>query len=161
MLGGLASLPIWCWTTPPDHPFLHCIDSRVATHHRYHSQAGTPRYAFSFRKLRFVHSTESGAFTKLKYPSHETVGAYLASSGLGSEAAVAAALERWGDNRFEVPVPSFVALLTDQLMAPFFCFQVFCVGLWALDEYWWVPGAPGGPMRGVAGRPWMGRVLVP
>ncbi|KAL6770988.1 hypothetical protein ACKKBF_B33495 [Auxenochlorella protothecoides x Auxenochlorella symbiontica] len=99
--------------------------------------AGVPRYAFSFRKLRFVHSADTGAFTKLKYPSHDTVGAYLAATGLGSEAATSAALERWGDNRFEVPVPSFAALLADQLMAPFFCFQVFCVGLWALDEYWY------------------------
>ena len=47
-----------------------------------------------------------------------------------------AALNRWGPNKFEVPIPKFQSLLAEQLLAPFFCFQVFCVGLWALDEYW-------------------------
>ena len=59
---------------------------------------------------------------------------------------------RWGPNKFVVPIPQFSSLLGEQLLAPFFCFQVFCVGLWALDEYWcarhllfgksaaWLPG---------------------
>ncbi len=46
------------------------------------------------------------------------------------------ATDRWGPNKFEVPLPQFGLLLQEQLLAPFFCFQVFCVGLWALDEYW-------------------------
>lgn len=65
-----------------------------------------------------------------------TFAQYRASSGYGRDAAVCAALERWGPNRFEVPVPTFLELLREQLLAPFFCFQVFCVALWALDEYW-------------------------
>ena len=64
---------------------------------------------------------------------------YRRSSGLGSEARAAAALERWGPNRFEVPLPQFADLLKEQLMAPFFVFQVFCVGLWCLDDYWCAP----------------------
>lgn len=64
---------------------------------------------------------------------------YARSSGLGSEAKVAAALVRWGPNRFDVPLPAFGALLQEHLLAPFFVFQVFCVGLWALDDYWCGP----------------------
>ena len=35
-----------------------------------------------------------------------------------------AAHDKFGENRFEVPVPPFGDLLKDQLTAPFFCFQV-------------------------------------
>ena len=70
------------------------------------------------------------------HPAQETFGHYQRSSGYGSEVKVAAALERWGPNRFEVPLPRFADLLQEQLVAPFFVFQVFCVGLWCLDDYW-------------------------
>ncbi len=69
----------------------------------------------------------------------ETFGHYQRSSGYGSEVKVAAALERWGPNAFEVPLPQFGELLQEQLVAPFFVFQVFCVGLWCLDDYWCAP----------------------
>lgn len=61
---------------------------------------------------------------------------YQKSTGFGAEARVAAALAKWGPNTFVVPLPKFGDMLKEQLLAPFFVFQVFCVGLWCLDDYW-------------------------
>ncbi|KAJ6762341.1 CATION-TRANSPORTING ATPASE [Salix koriyanagi] len=94
-------------------------------------------YYFDFRKQCFIYSKENGTFRKLPYPTKETFGYYLKSTGHGSEAKVAAAVEKWGRNVFEYPQPTFQKLLKEQCMEPFFVFQVFCVGLWCLDEYWY------------------------
>ncbi|EPS70324.1 hypothetical protein M569_04436, partial [Genlisea aurea] len=92
---------------------------------------------FDFRKQRFIFSEEKNTFCKLPYPSKETFGYYLKSSGYGTEAKILAATEKWGRNVFEYPQPTFQKLMKEQCMEPFFVFQVFCVGLWCLDEYWY------------------------
>ena len=92
---------------------------------------------FSFRKLHFEWNSADFMFRLLPYPTKLTFAEYRRSSGYGSDAQVKAALERWGPNKFEVPMPTFRELLGEQLVAPFFCFQVFCVALWALDDYWY------------------------
>ncbi|XP_019184205.1 PREDICTED: probable manganese-transporting ATPase PDR2 [Ipomoea nil] len=92
---------------------------------------------FDFRKQRFIYSKEKGTFCKLPYPCKETFGYYLKNTGHGTEPKVVAATEKWGRNVFEYPQPTFQKLMKEQCMEPFFVFQVFCVGLWCLDEYWY------------------------
>ncbi|XP_057727468.1 probable manganese-transporting ATPase PDR2 isoform X2 [Arachis stenosperma] len=92
---------------------------------------------FEFRKQCFVFSNEKGTFCKLSYPTKETFGHYLKCSGHGSEAKILAATEKWGRNVFDYPQPTFQKLMKEHCMEPFFVFQVFCVGLWCLDEYWY------------------------
>ncbi|KAJ8529363.1 hypothetical protein K7X08_036198 [Anisodus acutangulus] len=101
------------------------------------SSEGLEEIYFEFRKQQYIYSKENGTFSKLRYPSKETFGYYIKNTGHGTEAKVVAATEKWGRNVFEYPQPTFQKLMKEQVMEPFFVFQVFCVGLWCLDEYWY------------------------
>ncbi|KAM0949224.1 putative P-type Mg(2+) transporter [Dioscorea sansibarensis] len=92
---------------------------------------------FDFRKQSFIFSAEKNAFCKLPYPTKESFGYYFKCTGHGTEAKVKAATDKWGRNAFEYPQPTFQKLMKEHCMEPFFVFQVFCVGLWCLDEYWY------------------------
>lgn len=43
---------------------------------------------------------------------------------------------RFGENKFDVRQPTFMKLYKAQLLSPFTVFQLFCVVLWMLDDYW-------------------------
>lgn len=53
---------------------------------------------FVFRKQCFIFSAEKNTFCKLPYPTKESFGYYLKSTGHGSEAKVAIATDKWGRN---------------------------------------------------------------
>ncbi|XP_062083748.1 probable manganese-transporting ATPase PDR2 [Humulus lupulus] len=102
----------------------------------FREQLGEEIY-FDFRKQRFIYSKENQNFSKLPYPTKETFGYYLKNTGHGTESKIVVATDKWGRNVFEYPQPTFQKLMKEHCMEPFFVFQVFCVGLWCLDEYWY------------------------
>lgn len=77
-------------------------------------------------------------FAKLPYPcsSAPPLGSFLAPKGL-SEAEITSLKTLYGKNEYNIPIPSFVELFGEHATAPFFVFQIFCVALWCLDEYWY------------------------
>lgn len=77
-------------------------------------------------------------FALLPYPSSANlpIETYRDPKGLKLDA-VASTLSLYGKNEFDIPVPSFTELFGEHATAPFFVFQIFCVALWCLDEYWY------------------------
>jgi cation-transporting ATPase 13A1 len=77
-------------------------------------------------------------FARLPYPSTSKPALSTFSSPNGLQAREAENVEsRYGKNEFDIPVPTFFELFGEHATAPFFVFQIFCVALWCLDEYWY------------------------
>ncbi|KAJ9655806.1 putative cation-transporting ATPase 1 [Neophaeococcomyces mojaviensis] len=99
------------------------------------------KYSFLFQKRRFVYSPETGAFAPLVYildrKEKPTIGYFQESKGLTTPAKIEDVHKHYGDNTFDIPVPTFMELWKEHAVAPFFIFQLFCVGLWLLDDYWY------------------------
>ncbi|KAI9741468.1 MAG: hypothetical protein M1818_004274 [Claussenomyces sp. TS43310] len=100
---------------------------------------GKRNVSFLFQKRRFLYSSEKNSFTPLTYSIDDepkpTIERFQKSRGITSAAELSKLQQHYGDNTFDIPVPTFVELFKEHAVAPFFVFQVFCVGLWMLDEY--------------------------
>ncbi|KAL8950631.1 MAG: hypothetical protein Q9222_003340 [Ikaeria aurantiellina] len=102
---------------------------------------GKRNISFLFQKRRFLYDHERNSFAPLSYdidkdPRPQIKG-FQASKGLTSEKEVDRIQQHYGDNTFDIPVPTFTELWKEHAVAPFFVFQMFCVGLWLLDDYWY------------------------
>lgn len=99
--------------------------------------AQTSAIHFSFQRQKFMYNADRKCFQKLHYPTDFALGEYARATGLLNETTVEEHRSYYGLNRFEMHIPSFMELFKEHAVAPFFVFQVFCVGLWCLDEYWY------------------------
>ena len=44
---------------------------------------------------------------------------------------------KFGKNSMRIPIPRFITLFKEHVVAPFFVFQLFCILLWVFDDYGW------------------------
>ena len=97
--------------------------------------------SFLFQKRRFRYDAAKDSFAPLSYAldaeSKPPVKVFQQSNGLETAAEIRHLQKYYGDNTFDIPVPTFTELFKEHAVAPFFVFQIFCVGLWLLDEYWY------------------------
>ena len=96
-------------------------------------------YTFNYQRDTYVVAKSSPTmFTRLPYPcnSHPPLSDFLAPPGLATKK-IDPLKSLYGKNEFNIPIPSFVELFGEHATAPFFVFQIFCVALWCLDEYWY------------------------
>ena len=98
-------------------------------------------YTFSYQRDTYTISSlapSQTTFTRLPYPfsARPPLHTFLTLTPLKSKA-IPELTSLYGLNEFNIPIPSFTELLSEHTTAPFFVFQIFCVSLWCLDEYWY------------------------
>ncbi|CAK5262273.1 unnamed protein product [Mycena citricolor] len=96
-------------------------------------------YTFSYQRDTYIMESFSPlVFTRLPYPSttRPALSKFMEPQGIPNED-IPTLLSLYGGNEFNVPIPSFFELFGEHATAPFFVFQIFCVALWCLDEYWY------------------------
>lgn len=96
-------------------------------------------YTFNYQRDTYtIESTSPLTFARLPYPSSRRpkLETLLLPRGL-SDREIPSVLALYAGNEFNIPIPSFTELFGEHATAPFFVFQIFCVALWCLDEYWY------------------------
>ena len=95
------------------------------------------QWTFVYQFARYVSAEDAdGAFSVLSFPLGLPDAEYAQTAGLAG-GVLQAALEKYGKrtNELKLPSPTFMDLFVEHITAPFFVFQLFCVGMWLLDEY--------------------------
>ncbi|GAB5567974.1 polyamine-transporting ATPase 13A3 isoform X1 [Prionailurus iriomotensis] len=132
--------------------------------HRDEGEDGQEVLSFEFQKIKYSYDAlEKKRFLPVAFPVGNAFSYYQSNRGFQEDSEIRAAEKKFGSNKspkppvptrywegaeldFRAPVPAtgaemvvpdFSELFKERATAPFFVFQVFCVGLWCLDEYWY------------------------
>ena len=81
-------------------------------------------------------STWEPQFNRLNFPTSLPLSFYTKWSGQLTSTHLTSTIQIYGSNTTNIPLPPYLSLLTQQLLQPMFLFQLLCVILWSLDEYW-------------------------
>lgn len=128
-----------CWKATGVHeaeyvciiPKEHCGKSAIVPLERHNE-----RMSFRFQQEPFYYDDNKKVFKKPEYPDQLPFAEYRKAKGLET-GQIPLFTELYGKNKFDIVSPSFIELFKEHAVAPFFVFQIFCVGLWCLDEYWY------------------------
>ncbi|KNH07107.1 cation-transporting ATPase [Perkinsela sp. CCAP 1560/4] len=111
-----------------DSSTAKCLDSHIAEQ---------LVIKFRFRNREWTWDPNQQLFTKPFYPHHLTFADYIGWKGHTGEKLSREILHKaYGKNQFSIDIPRFSVLFAEHATKPFFVFQMCCVLLWCLDDYW-------------------------
>lgn len=90
---------------------------------------------FSHHRRRYCYDRDNQIWTKIRCRVDFDVSVLDVYSGFANQVRLVHGQIRYGPNIFQVKQPSFGELYRAQLLNPFSVFQIFCVLLWAIDDY--------------------------
>ncbi|XP_072035886.1 polyamine-transporting ATPase 13A3-like [Amphiura filiformis] len=93
---------------------------------------------FCYQKLKYIWDAETWSFFVLRAPELHTSCEKLCrelQSGLSIEK-VKARREIFGLNKLTIAVKPILVMLVQEVLNPFYAFQVFCVAVWLGFEFW-------------------------
>lgn len=96
--------------------------------------------SFKYQKRKFLYSSKTKKFSPPKFFVDDeslTIKEIKSIRGLPSDK-VPALKKHYGPNTFDIPVPTFMELFYEHMLAPFFVFQLFSISLWLMDEMWYL-----------------------
>jgi cation-transporting ATPase 13A1 len=91
---------------------------------------------FEYHRRRYIFDAESSIWTKVRCRIDIPWSFLETWTGFESDHHLISGQIRYGSNMFSVKQPTFAELYKAQLLSPFTVFQLFCVILWMLDDYW-------------------------
>uniref|UniRef100_A0A452GX96 Uncharacterized protein n=1 Tax=Gopherus agassizii TaxID=38772 RepID=A0A452GX96_9SAUR len=110
-------------------------DSRDTVRLHRKEEKNIVRY-YLFEGSRYVWIERRQAFCKVRYGIHPL--GWKNFSLLCSDCSSAFSLRKvYGPNLIDVPVKSYLRLLVDEVLNPFYIFQVFSIILWLCDAYYY------------------------
>ncbi|CCK71111.1 ion-transporting P-type ATPase SPF1 KNAG_0G00540 [Huiozyma naganishii CBS 8797] len=92
---------------------------------------------FTFQKKRFLWEEKDQLFSSPKFTIDEDPKIKDFQQCHGNTGDLVHLKRLYGKNSFDIPIPSFLELFKEHAVAPLFVFQLFCVGLWLMDEFWY------------------------
>uniref|UniRef100_A0A915N7J8 Homeobox domain-containing protein n=1 Tax=Meloidogyne javanica TaxID=6303 RepID=A0A915N7J8_MELJA len=98
---------------------------------------GHLRLSFCFQKIHYKYNEDFGEFKAITFNTNLPFRIFQDCKGIENEDKVREIELEYGNNKVEMEVPKFAELFTERATAPFFIFQVFCVGLWCLEDMWY------------------------
>ncbi len=91
---------------------------------------------FEFHRRRYTYTESTSTWMKIRCKTSMPTEFFSSWDGFSEPTQITASQIRYGKNEFNVKQKTFSEMYKAQLLSPFTVFQLFCVVLWMLDNYW-------------------------